>query len=363
MPTSKRPRPRPFARLLLAATTLLLHEPGAGAQTSALLQLTTIQADHGQPVQFNFTDAGTGATNYMVEFREGLESGASWQTASNAVITAQGNGGYSVLINSAQETRAFYRVVGLGGTNGPIIIDFSSTAFQVVEGDDVFPMLVLSQPFSGIVHYTVSGTASSGDYMALSGQVVVNGTTATIPVSLTDNEAIGRLRYLTLRLSPGAGYAVGRDSATTINIDENDADWQGRMFFDEGITRFVLRIQESNGVHMAALIGDTSGFFPAGATASSITFGTDSFSAFADNVGLPASATRLNSEVLVALSLTAANGVTNQSVSSTQVQGAARLVMSVPGYAQLNTTNQGTFILLKPPVTPSTNEVQLTNVP
>lgn len=362
MPTSQPPSPRPFACLLLSATALFLHEPDAGAQTSSLLQLTTIQVEHGQPVQFDFTDGGVGATNYLVEFRAGLESGTPWQTASNAVITAQGNGGYSVSINSA-ERRAFFRVVGLGGGNGPVIIDFSSTAFQVVEGDDVFPMLVLNQPFSGIVHYTVSGAASPGDYAALSGQVVVNGTTATIPVSLTDNQAIGQLKYLTLRLSPGAGYTVGRDSATTINIEENDADWQGRLFFDEGITRFVLRIQESNGVHRAALIGNRSGFFPAGETASSISFGADLFSAFADSAVIPAPATRLNSEVLVALSLTAANGVTNQFVSQTQVQGAATLVMSAPGYAHLNTTNQGTFILLKPPVTPSTNEVQLTNVP
>ena len=89
----------------------------------------------------------------------------------------------------------------------------------------------------------------------------------------------------------------------------------------------------------------------------------DFFSATAQNISIPPTATLLNSEMLLALSLTALNGVTNQSVTPTQIEGAATLVTSVVGQAHLNTTNAGRFLLIKPPVAPSTNQVQLTNVP
>ena len=78
---------------------------------------------------------------------------------------------------------------------------------------------------------------------------------------------------------------------------------------------------------------------------------------------MPATATLLDSEMLLALSLSAANGVTNQSVTTTQIEGAATLVTAVVGQSHLDTTNQGRFLLIKPPVAPSTNQVQLTNVP
>jgi hypothetical protein len=193
--------------------------------------------------------------------------------------------------------------------------------------------------------------------------VQVNGTTATIPITLTDNKLIGQLRYLTLTLEAGAGYQLGAASQNTINIHENDADWQGSFISDDATIGFVLRIQESNGVHMAAVKSDGFGFFPTNERSASISFNANFFSATAQNISIPPAATLLNSEMLLTLSLSAANGVTNQSVTPTQIEGAATLVTAVVGQAHLNTTNRGTFLLIKPPVAPSTNQVQLTNVP
>jgi len=48
----------------------------------------------------------------------------------------------------------------------------------------VTAVIVFNAPFVGTLRYTVSGTAAAGDYEPLRGEVAVNGTTATIPVTL-----------------------------------------------------------------------------------------------------------------------------------------------------------------------------------
>ena len=309
-----------------------------------------------------FGDYGTGATNYLVELSSGLGTN-NWQVDSNAVITSRGDGTYNVQISDAMGTRGFYRVTGLGGTNGGLVVTFTTTAFQVVEGDTVNTMLVLSQPFQGWIYYTISGTAAAGDYQSLSGSNYVNGTTVTIPVSLTDNNQIGQLKYLTLRLGDGPGYALGRNTSTTITIGENDAEWKGSFITDGATLGFTLMIDESNGVYQATLKGDSSGFFPTGEIPTAISLTANAFSATAENIPVSANATLLNTPANLTLYLSAMNGVTNQSIGETQIQGAGKLLVQYTGQPQLDTTNLGTFLLLKPPVAPSTNQVQLVNTP
>ena len=346
----------------LVALVALLPLPGWG-QVSPLLRLTTIQVALGNPVRFTFSDTGSGATNYVVEFAPAVGAGDAWTNVSGALITSLGGGNYQVTTANPQTANGFFRVRGLGGTLGLVTASFSMASINANEGTMVAPTIVFSAPFVGTVRYTIGGTAASGDYVSLSGEVQVNGTTATIPITLTDNKLIGQLRYLTLTLEAGAGYQLGTTSQNTINIHENDADWQGSFISDDATIGFVLRIQESNGVHMASVKSDGFGFFPTNETPASITFNANVFSATAQNISIPATATLLNSQMLLTLSLTAANGVTNQSVTLTQIGGAATLVTAVVGQAHLNTTNQGRFLLIKPPVAPSTNQVQLTNVP
>ncbi len=334
----------------------------AQAQTSGLLRLQQIQVTHGGPVHFTFNDYGTGATNYAVEFSSGLETD-NWQVDSNAVVTLQSNGSYAVQINDAVGARGFYRVNGLGGTNGGIVVTFTTPAFQVVEGSTVNTTLVLSQPFHGWIYYTVGGTAGTGDYQGLSGSNYVDGTTLTIPVSLTDNSQISQLKYLTILLAAGAGYALGNSPSTTITIGENDAAWQGTFEVDNATLGFTLNIDDLNGTYQATLQGDGTGFFPTNQIPAAINFTPDTFAVTASGVPLAASATLLNTPASLTLLLNAMNGAANQSVSGTQIQGTGRLIAQYAGQPQLNTTNVGTFLLLKPPVAPSTNLVQLTTAP
>jgi len=341
---------------------LCLAGVAEAAQTSGLLRLREVQVGHSGPAQFNFSDYGTGATNYVVEFSSGLETN-NWQVLSNAVITPQGDGDYSVQINSGTGARGFYRVSGLGGANGGLVITFTTPAFQVVEGDTVNTTLVLSQPFQGWIYYTVSGTAGAGDYQLLSGSNYVNGTTVTIPVSLTDNNQAGQVKCLTLRLNAGPGFALGRNAATTVTIGENDANWQGTFITSDATVGFTLLIDELNGAYEATLKGNGTGFFPASDYPVTINLTADSFSATVPGVPLAATASLLNTPASLTLFLNAMNGVTNQFVNDTQIQGTGGLIAQYAGQPQLNTTNLGTFLLLKPPVSPSTNEVQLTIAP
>ena len=347
----------------LVALALLVVTEAAPAQVSPLLQINRIQVMPGHPVQFTFSDSGSGATNYVVEFAPALGAGNVWTNVNGALVTTLGNGNFQVTTPDPQSVNGFFRVRGLGGTAATVTASFSMATLDANEGTTVMPTIVFSAPFVGTVHYRIGGTAASGDYVSLSGEVIVNGTTATIPVTLTDNELIGQLKFLTLTLEAGAGYQPGALSQNTINILENDADWQGSFITDDATIGFVLRIQEFNGTHMASVRSDGFGFFPTNETPASITFNPDFFSAVTQNMSLPSTATLLNAETLLTLSLSAANGLTNQSVTPTQIRGAATLVTTVVGQPQLNTTNPGTFMLIKPPVAPSTNQVQLSNLP
>lgn len=118
------------------------------------------------------------------------------------------------------------------------------------------------QVHHGLVRYSISGTVGPGVYVNLSGEVMVNGTSAAIPVMFTDNDMIGQLKYLTLTLEAGDGYQIGVGGTTTITVDDNDAEWRGTLPTRGANLGFVLTLEQLNGSPMAALSSDQLGFFP-----------------------------------------------------------------------------------------------------
>lgn len=333
------------------------------AQVSPALQITTIHAAQGQPAEFTFNDTGTGATNYLVEFAPALGAGGYWSNVTSAVVQSLGGGNFRVQVPNQPTSLGFFRVRGYGGAAGVISASFNSTALQATEGAVVSPTITFSAPYHGIVRYTIGGTAVSGDVVSLSGEVFVNGTSATIPVALLDNHTIGTLRYLTLTLQAGPGLHLGAGSATTITINENDADWQGTFTTSGASLPFVLRIQEAHGARMASLKGTGPGLFPTSEIPAGLLFTSSQFEASAGPIPVAASVTLLNEPMSLSLFLSATNGMAGQMVSATQVRGSGSLISAVPGKPFLTTTNFGTFVLLKPPVNPSTNLVELVTAP
>ena len=334
--------------------------PGATwGQESPELQITTIQAAPGNPVQFTFRDSGTGATNYLVEFAPSVGVGGVWSNVTSAVVQSLGSGDFRVTVPDQQSGLGFFRVRGYGGAAGLITASFNSTALQVTEGGVVSPTITFSAPYHGLVRYTISGTAAAGDYVSLSGEVFVNGTSATIPVTALDNQSIGQLRYLILTLQAGPGLQLGAGSATTITIDENDADWRGTFRARGANLGFVLTIKQLNGSPMAALSSDRLGFFPANQSSVAVTLLSGMFQANASGIPLAGSTTPFGTPVQLQLHLEASNAVADQSVGSDLIEGVGYLISTYTAQPQLTTSNYGTFTLYQPAIAPSTNQVDL----
>jgi hypothetical protein len=323
---------------------------------TSLLYLTNARMVAAEAWQFRIFDFGTASTNYAVEYRPGLSPTNTWTPATN--VTNLGNRLYQVNTGPPQGDTGFYRVKGLRWLTAGL----DSPGFTVNEGAASGMVIIFNGLYTGTVSYTWGGTQGTN-----TGTVQVNGTTALIPIPpafVSDNTGIDALRYLTLRLDGGAGFALAGNTEASVTIEENDAEWQGVLQTTGGALGFVLRIEQANSEFQGQIQSDGYGFFPTKALAE-LRITASSFSAVATNVSLPALAGSPLFSVAhrLDLRLDAANGQTDQSVGPTQIQGRATLVSVVPGRPYLDTAAYGTFLLLKPPVRPSTNEVPLYSAP
>ena len=107
-------------------------------------------------------------------------------------------------------------------------ISFASASQSAGEGSgtlDVEVRLNLAPATDITLTYTVDGTATAGsDYTALSGTVAVpaSATTATIPVTITDDSAREGSETVVLKLAAGSGYRVGSPGTHTLTIVDDD---------------------------------------------------------------------------------------------------------------------------------------------
>ena len=327
----------------------------ARAQTSPLLEIKTFQVS---PVFFTFDDLGTGASSYQLEFSESLGTSASWSPVLSSTVTDLGGGQFEIQAPDPLPDVGFYRIRGVDGTVA-LTASFNMRDFDVTEGGTVEPLITLNAPYTGIVRYAISGSVESGDYVNLTGEVMVDGTSARLPVSFTDNNLIGQLKFLTLTLLDGDGYDVGAGSTTTITVDENDAEWRGTFRARETNLGFLLQIQQLNGAPTALLSSDDLGLFPTNQASVAVTFSSDIFEIDSSTVPLDPASTPFETPVQLELHLEAANGVEGQSVTPSEIEGIGTLISQYPARPYLNTTNMGTFFLFKSPTAPSTNQVEL----
>ena len=348
---------------------------------SPLLYLTNAASGATQTWYFRLVDAGTGSTNYAVEYRSDLSPTNGWVLATN--VTDLGGGLYEVDIGPPQPDTGFYRVKGFR----MLTAGLGSAGGTVDEGaSQMGAVIVFNGAFVGTVSYTWTGS-----WGTTNGTVQVNGTTAVIPIPVADNTGIDQLRSLTLRLEAGPGFALGGTTQSTITVEENDADWQGTLVIPNGLADtttawltnrsggytnvalpqnantvigFTLQMLQSNGTLQGQIQSDGYGFFPTNALAQ-LTRTENRFTAVATNVPLPAltGSPLFSAPHHLDLRLDAANASGQTNVSLTQISGVATLVSVVPGRPYLDSALSGTFLLLKPPVIPSTNQVPLYPAP
>jgi hypothetical protein len=359
---------------------------------SPLLRLTGVEVPTNPPVRelrLQFADAGTGATNYALEYLPDWSGTYPWSNAPSVRIADLGGGRFQADVIPPAEDTGFYRLRGFQ----TLYANFSSAQMQADEGRGVaYLAVVFNGPFQGHVRYTVSGTAGTNDVETLSGVVAVDGNTASIPIRLRDDEDIGPLRYLTLTLeaAPAAGYRVGPIPTHTLTIEENDAAWQGQLQLDHALLDsvtsaivhtngnaasvtnstaiplqgyatidFVLTLRQSGGSFRGALRSDQFGFFPTNDIPALITVAAGSFTARVNGIPLAPDSTFLGVPIRLDLQLTAETGQTNHTITPTQLAGDAEITMQFEGLPHLNATNSGRFFLLKPATMPGTNEVRL----
>ncbi len=334
--------------------TFTLTVTPSGSDPSHLLYLASAQPASAESWRFRLLDFGTASTSYTVEYRPDLAPTNEWVVATN--VTAVGDGVYEVNTGPPHGDTGFYRVRGFRWLTG----SFDSAEGTVDEGAVEGAVVVFNGLYIGSVSYTWSDSSGQTNY----GSVLVNGTTAVIPVPMADNASIDPLRSLTLRLEPGMDWATGAVPEHTVTIEENDANWQGVLQTGSGTLDFVLAIEQTNGCFQGQLQSDGYGFFPT-QTLAQLTFSENTFTAVATNVPLPAlgDSPLFNAPHHLDIRFDAANAANQTNVSDTRIEGVATLVSVVPGRPHLDTAISGTFLLLKPPATLSTNEVPLHPVP
>ena len=332
--------------------------PSSAEYHSPLLYLTSVPSVSTQTWRFRIVDAGTGSTNYVVEYRSDLSPTNGWTTPTNVVNL----GGllYQVDTGPPQHHTGFYRVKGFQLLSASV----DSSDLTVAESASPAGAVIV---FNGIYHGTVNYTWTDELGNTWTNQVQVNGNTAVLPVPpsfLSDNTSIDRLKHLTLQLQVGANYALGGTTRGTVSIEDNDAEWLGTIQTVNGTLGFELTLLQTNGSLQGQIKSGGSGFFPTNALAQ-VTFTENAFTMVATNIRLPVltayPSMSFTNYLDLRLDATSAPGQTN--VSPTQVQGVATLVSKTPKRPYLDTGVSGTFLLLKPPPAPSTNEAPLTRVP
>lgn len=322
---------------------------------SPLLYLTDVETTSAQTWQFRLMDAGTGSTNYAVEYRSDLFPTNVWVAATN--VTDLGGGLFAVDAGPSQPGLGFYRVKGFR----LLTADLGMTDLAADEGASwLGPIIVFDGPYAGLVSYTWTGPGGVSN-----GTVYVNGTTAVIPIPFVDNAGIDPVRCLTLRLNVGVNYGLAGIPESRVTIEENDAEWQGVLRTQMGAVEFLLQISRTAAGVEGLLRSDQAGFFPTnlpGLPLAELRFTEGQFLAVATNIPLPAltGSPLFSTPHRLDLRLTAANGESGQSVNASRLEGSALLVSAVPNQPHLDTALVGTFLLLKTPPKPSTNEVPLT---
>lgn len=348
--------------LALLSASLLPLSP-LRAQSMPDFHIETIQRTAGGALEFTFRDTGTEDTSYFVESSTDLTLG-NWLPITEALITDLGDGGYRVVIEAPAGPRAFYRVVRTGPGGKTVVANFSTTAFEVTEGETAFAIITFSAPFTGTLRYTLSGTATSDDFEELSGEIFVSDNTqALIPVTIKENTSIDPVRNLILTIQADGGAVPGLVSQFEILVKDADARWEGSFLSGAASIPFTLDLIRTGGATQGFLIGGPFGFLPEESAPTTVAVTSGSFAATAANIPMPAEATLLNLPALLQLELIAVDGEPDEEVGADFIQGRASLTTAYPGNAHLNTTAEGMFLMQRTPPPPSTNEITLFGTP
>lgn len=341
----------------LWATLLLIPFLGLAQVT-----ITEVDRSGDGTLRLMFRAEDMVSTNYTIEYRPDFSATNVWNAVQDARLQSVGGDTYQLDLQSVTNQAGYYRILSPEALRAW----FESTTVNVNEGTGELDLLVrLNGHFRGMLQYSVEGTGTAS-VDGLTGDLAVDGTSATIRLTLNDNASIDQLRYLSIRLLGAPGLEVGSRAAATVNIEENDSVWRGMLDMDTGAPGFQLELIESPSGVAAQFSGGEFGLFPTNSLAATVDLSETRFTA--DVAGIPISAESSLMGVPIDLSLhliadeqLVGGGV--QSVGEDVIEGIGTLIMELPTLPHLNSTNHGTFVLQRPAVSPSSDEVELLNAP
>lgn len=397
------------AWLILALATAPI--PLLRAQVSGTLEIVSVERLLENELRLVFRETGTNTLDYRLVHAASLNPGTTNQLDLQARIVDLGGGYFHTIIPQPPLSPRFYRITGfvgpdsdgdglsdaleaLIGTNPikfdtdndgfgdgvelvrggnpldvnskPLIVraEFAATASTAREGQASVNLTVtLNTNYSGSLRYQVASlsTAVSGvDFAPVSGAVVVNGLTATIPITLLDDTNMEPAKLLAVDLveDPWSDYQVGGASRHLVQLYDNDVHWSGVMCSSNSAQLgFQLRLlRTGNAVVSAALVSELStngsqgvGSIPIGVWPMQATLTADSFQAVSDPIPMGTSRLTGSAQLQRILTFTAAAANTNHLIRSNLIIGTFtdRLQAAEPNSSWVGGTMTGVVLLME----------------
>jgi len=242
----------------------------------------------------------------------------------------------------------------LTGPNKPIA-SFKSESSTISEhGGDTTVEIQFDREFSGQIIIESSGSATDGeDYLIQQKAINVNGTSATVNVSVNDDFVLENTETIILSLTNTfQNYFIGLPNSHTIHINENDNVWNGSMEIENMSLSFVMEIKRNEDEYKASLKSDGSYCFPAGSWPTEIAINDNSLNLSVDLIQKDNKASTLLNTTFNRYVKLISNPASNKHHIINKdaiIRGDAvdKIIFEERQY--LNTDIKGTFILVKNP--------------
>jgi len=113
------------------------------------------------------------------------------------------------------------------------IASFATAASEADENTGTHDVVVnFNKPFSGILRYTIGGTATQGeDYSALSGTVDIDGSSVSIPIPVASDTVYEGSETIVLSLLPGENYLLGEERSHILTLRDNPSASSANYLF------------------------------------------------------------------------------------------------------------------------------------
>ncbi|MEQ8786488.1 MAG: Ig-like domain-containing protein [Pirellulaceae bacterium] len=197
----------------------MLSSPAATDLTIDYLVSGTATPNEDYESLTGSTTVLAGATSAVINIS--VYDDADLESGESVTLTIQSGSSYT--LGAASQATAT-----ILDNDTPLAAEIAATTASTGEGGGAPAQVTISlssaAPAALTVFYTVSGTASVGDYTALSGQAIfgMGQTSATVDISAVDDVNLESTESVQFTLASGAGYSIGAVDQAFVTITDDD---------------------------------------------------------------------------------------------------------------------------------------------